>query len=92
MKPFFITMGFFTILSACAHTLTPADQRQAEVSQRSADVMPFDLAATIHVFTKLKDGGTQSVIAKNNEDATQIKRVREHLQALQAQFQKNDFS
>lgn len=93
MKPLFIAASFITLLSACSHMVPPAEgQRQTEVSQRSVDVMPFDLAATTHIFTKLKDGGTQRVVAKNPEDATQIKQVREHLHVLQAQFQAKDFS
>ncbi|MEI6618274.1 MAG: aspartate carbamoyltransferase, partial [Betaproteobacteria bacterium] len=35
-----------------AHTKVIADaERQAEVAQRSKDVMPFSLAATTHIFS-----------------------------------------
>src|SRR6476661_8385628 len=39
--------------------------RQAEVARRGADVMPFDLKATTHVFTKTADGGVQRVVAQS---------------------------
>jgi len=67
-------------------------QRQAAVASRSADVMPFSLKATTHVFTKTAEGGTQRVIAKSPDDTQQVKLVREHLQGIQAEFSKGDFS
>jgi len=67
-------------------------QRQAEVATRGADVMPFSLEATTHVFTKLAEGGTQRVIAKSSTDARQVQLVREHLRGIQAEFLKGDFS
>lgn len=67
-------------------------QRQAEVARRGADVMPFNLKATTHFFTKTNDGGAQRVIARDVSDAVQVRLVREHLQQIQAQFRKGDFS
>ncbi|WP_296225816.1 aspartate carbamoyltransferase [Ralstonia sp. UBA689] len=67
-------------------------QRRAEVVNRSADVMPFNLKDTTHVFIKTQSGGIQRVIAKNPADARQTALVREHLRAIQAQFVKGDFS
>jgi hypothetical protein len=67
-------------------------QRQAEVAKLGADVMPFSLKATTHVFTKTAEGGAQRVIAKNAADTTQVRLVREHLHDIQAQFLKGDFS
>jgi hypothetical protein len=67
-------------------------QRQAEVARRGADVMPFDLKATTHVFTKTPQGGTQRVVAKNASDSAQIALVRQHLREIREQFQKGDFS
>ena len=83
------------LLSALAWGVAaqPADpQRQTEVASRGADVMPFSLKATTHVFTKTAEGGTQRVIAKNPTDAQQVKLVREHLHRIQAEFLKGDFS
>jgi len=67
-------------------------QRQAEVSQRGKDVMPFSLSATTHVFTKSADGGTQQVIAKKSTDALQVSLVRKHLREIREQFLAGDFT
>jgi hypothetical protein len=68
-------------------------QRQAEVSQRGKDVMPFSLSATTttHIFTKNAEGGVQRVVAKNSSNA-QVKLIRQHLQEIRQQFLKGDFS
>jgi hypothetical protein len=66
--------------------------RQAEVAKRGAEVMPFDLKATTHVFTKTDDGGTQRVVAREASDAAQTRLVREHLRELEARFRQGDFS
>jgi len=67
-------------------------ERQAEVARRGAEVMPFTLERTTHVFTPTPDGGTQRVVAKNFGDTEQVNLVRKHLHELQAQFRKADFS
>lgn len=67
-------------------------QRQAEVAKLGADVMPFSLKATTHVFTKTAEGGTQRVVAKSAGDATQVRFVRAHLHDIQTEFLKGDFS
>jgi hypothetical protein len=67
-------------------------ERQADVAKRGADVMPFSLKATTHIFTKTSRGGTQRVIAKDAADAQQIQLVREHLHYIQAHFQHGDFA
>jgi len=73
--------------------LAAADpQRQAEVAKLGADVMPFSLTATTHIFTKTANGGVQRVVAKSASDVQQVKLVREHMRDIQAQFLKGDFS
>ena len=67
-------------------------QRQAQVAGRGKDVMPFDLSATLHVFTKTADGGVQKVVARPGADAQQVRLVREHLKDIEAQFRAGDFS
>jgi hypothetical protein len=54
---------------------TAGADRQAEVAQRGATVMPFDLDRTTHRFTKSPTGGVQSVVADDPADATQIGRI-----------------
>ena len=67
-------------------------QRQADVASRGADVMPFDLKATTHIFTPTADGGTQRVVAKDPADAQQVQLVRSHLQALRTEFLRGDYT
>ena len=67
-------------------------QRQAEVAGRGKDVMPFDLSATTHIFTKTAQGGAQQVVAKDSADAAQVNLARGHLQEIRQQFLKGDFS
>ncbi|QYY33925.1 aspartate carbamoyltransferase (plasmid) [Cupriavidus pinatubonensis] len=84
------TLAAFSSLPLTAQSADT--QRQAEVAKLGADVMPFSLKATTHVFTKTRDGGTQRVVAQDKSDATQVRLVREHLQLIQKQFQAGDFS
>jgi hypothetical protein len=67
-------------------------ERQAEVAQRGAEVMPFNLKATTHIFTKSRDGGSQRVVAKAPSDEVQIRLIRTHLREIQAEFRRGDFS
>ncbi|MDR3452805.1 MAG: aspartate carbamoyltransferase [Rhodoferax sp.] len=67
-------------------------QRQAVVAERGKDVMPFNLAATTHIFTKTAEGGTQQVVAKKTTDAAQVNLARGHLREIREQFSKGDFS
>jgi hypothetical protein len=91
MKTFVLSLS--VLYAALALPAVAADeQRQSEVAKLGADVMPFSLKATTHIFTKSSDGGTQRVVAKNEADAQQIKLVREHLRDIQARFLKADYS
>ena len=67
-------------------------QRQAEVAQRGAEVMPFSLEATTHVFAKTADGGTLQLVVKDVSDTQQMDMVRAHLKMMQGRFQERDFS
>jgi hypothetical protein len=80
-------------LSALPLAAVSADgSRQAEISRLGADVMPFSLTATVHVFTKTAEGGIQRVVARRSGDTRQVQLVREHLREIRAQFLKGDFS
>jgi hypothetical protein len=81
-----------TLAAGVAAAQTADASRQADVARRGADVMPFSLAATQHVFTKTSDGGTQRVIARKASDTAQVKLVREHLREIEAQFRRGDFA
>jgi hypothetical protein len=91
MKTFVLSLS--VLLAALSLPAVSADeQRQAKVAKLGADVMPFSLKATTHIFTKSSDGGTQRVVAKNAADAQQVKLVREHLRDIQARFLTGDYS
>ncbi len=62
------------------------------VRERSADVMPFEMMATTHVFTKSPTGGVQRVVVKNAGAAQQIQLVRGHLRDIADKFRRRDFS
>lgn len=62
------------------------------MANRAAQVMPFDLEATTHTFTKDAAGGIETVVAKDPSDTRNIDLVRSHL-ALEADaFRKGNFS
>jgi hypothetical protein len=94
MKPgtLFTTLIVMAGLGAAVESFAADAERQAEVAQRGAEVMPFSLKATTHIFTKSDDGGSQQVIAKNLSDSRQIRLIRKHLREIQTQFQRGDFS
>jgi hypothetical protein len=82
--------------SGCADgssTSTPATSgRQAEVAERGASVMPFDLERTTHRFTKTDTGGVQTVVADDPQDTAQITLIREHLTTEVDRFRRGDFT
>lgn len=66
------------------------DARQAEVAEAGADVMPFDLEASTHVFEKGERGGVQTVVA-DGDDAEQVRLIRAHLREEAERFARGDF-
>ena len=78
-------------LAGCGDDGASLAERQAEVAERGAQVMPFDLDATTHSFTDADDGGVQTVTADDPEDAAQIDLIREHLKAERDNFASGDF-
>src|SRR5580704_9698182 len=67
-------------------------ERQAEVSERGAQVMPFKLSTTTHIFTKTSAGALQKVIVKDPNDTAQIGLIRRHLSDFADRFSRRDFS
>jgi len=65
--------------------------RQAEVAERGAQVMPFDLEATTHRFAPRVDGLVQTVVADDPDAADQVDLVRGHLTAEVERFAGGDF-
>lgn len=83
----YIIVGVLTALAGCGPAQT---DRQAEVAERGADVMPFDLDRTTHIFEKLDNGGLQQVVTDDG-DVEQIRLIREHLAEEAERFQDGDF-
>ena len=82
------TLAFFLVLGCgFAH----ADTKQQRVHDMSHDVMPFDMAKTVHVFSMTDDGGVQKVVVRDETDSDQIALIRQHLRHEAAAFQKGDF-
>jgi hypothetical protein len=79
-------------LAMTAAMAAQAQQRQEEVAARGAEVMPFDLEATSHVFTKSRNGGLQQVQARNQDDIAQVRLIHSHLRDIAARFEQGDFS
>ncbi len=67
------------------------DDRQARVAERGAEVMPFDLDRTTHVFRKSSEGGVQTVVADDPADGRQVALVRKHLLEEAEAFRRGDF-
>lgn len=92
MTKYLLQAAFVVLFAAPLTAHAAGAERQAEVARLGADVMPFSLKATTHVFTKTADGGTQRVLAKSAAETTQVRLVRAHLHDIQAEFLKGDFS
>ncbi len=66
--------------------------RQAQVAARGAEVMPFDLEQTTHLFERRDDGGRQTVTAKDPSNEKQIGLIQTHLRQEAEKFSRGDFS
>ncbi|WP_217807380.1 aspartate carbamoyltransferase [Methylomagnum ishizawai] len=90
-----LSLGF-VLATSCLSALPAAAEsdaaRQAEVAGRGAQVMPFDLEKTRHIFTPTADGGVQQVVVLDPQDRTQIEAVRQHLATIAAGFRRGDFA
>ena len=81
----------FSIILFIAAGCTPAaPARQAEVAERGAEVMPFDLERTTHIFEKRADGGLQQIVS-DDKDSAQVQLIRTHLAEEAGRFSAGDF-
>lgn len=69
-----------------------SEDRLDEITERGAQVMPFSLERTTHVFSKTGNGGVQQVIVKDSADTEQIQLIRGHLSKISQEFMQGDFS
>jgi hypothetical protein len=79
------------IAGAAAVAVSPSPSREQLIAERSAEVMPFDLAATTHTFEPTSDGGLQTVVADDPTDRRQIDLVQQHLRDEAAAFGRGEF-
>ena len=89
-----LACGALLFLIAVAPALaetTTLSSHAAMVERGSAEVMPFDLNRTMHVFEPTPDGGVQTVMV-HDRDPRQIALVRSHLRKEAAAFARGDFS
>ncbi len=88
------TLATVAILGALWATgaLAFQETRQEEIAEKGAEVMPFDLEKTTHVFEKTETGGVQKVVADDPNDAEQVALIREHLEEEAAAFRRGDLS
>jgi hypothetical protein len=84
----------FTLLACLAFASCAQDaaheHRLRQVAEAGAQVMPFDLERSTHVFTDTPWGGEQ-VVVSDDGDATQIALIRSHLADEAARFARGDF-
>ncbi len=83
-----VLAGVSLAVTACGNATA---DRQADVAERGAEVMPFDLDATTHTFTKSPTGGVQAVTADDPADDPQVRLIRAHLLDERDDFTRGDF-
>jgi hypothetical protein len=89
------TVAVFALMATSvigAEEETHMHQRQHEVAQRGATVMPFDLSRTTHVFDDEADGGLQTVTANDPSETAQIYLIRDHLADLANRMARGNFA
>jgi hypothetical protein len=88
-RAFALAILVLVLLAGCGGD---SRDRQADVAERGASVMPFDLDRTTHRFTKTESGGVQTVAADDPTDTGQIDLVRQHLRQERDRFSQGDFT
>jgi hypothetical protein len=83
--------GLLLLAVAPAFSQTANPSPQEAVRERSADVMPFEMDATTHIFTKTREGGVQRVVVKSPGDTKQTVLIRRHLKDIADRFGRGDF-
>ena len=80
------------VLAAAPEASAPASaERQHEVREKGAAVMPFSLDQTLHTFDKTDTGGVQRVRA-SKAAVEQVAMIRSHLYSIAQSFNARDFS
>lgn len=74
-----------------APAIAADSQRQQDVRQAGAEVMPFSLDQTQHVFEKNDAGGVQRVLLRGTTNEEQRQMIRAHLRQIAESFAARDF-
>jgi mono/diheme cytochrome c family protein len=90
MQTYLKSLVWLIILLMLAGCQALSTDHQQLVAERGAQVMPFDLERTTHIFEKLDNGGLQQVISDDG-DAAQIALIRTHLADETTRFGQGDF-
>lgn len=90
--PVATAIAVLALAAGCGDDAVPLSERQREVAEKGAEVMPFELDATTHRFEKDADGLVQTVVADDPADETQVALVRQHLEEEAGRFAEGDFS
>lgn len=69
-----------------------AQTPQERVHQMSHNIMPFEMAKTVHIFKMTESGGVQRVIARDPSESDQIALIQQHLKHEAERFQRGDYS
>lgn len=77
--------------TGCSEDPAAPAARREDVARRGAEVMPFDLDRTTHLFDPRPDGGVQKVVADDPADRRQVALIREHLRDEARRFSRGDF-
>jgi len=87
-----VILGTLAVLSWAGWLKLPVTSQQAMVHDMGAQVMPFDLSQTTHIFEMTESGGIQQVVAKDPGDTAQIALIQQHIQHEAMLFSAGDFT
>jgi hypothetical protein len=79
------------VLAGCADDGDGSADRQDDVAERGAQVMPFDLDVTTHRFEPTDNGLIETVVADRPDDAEQVALVQQHLTEEAGRFRNGDY-
>lgn len=91
-RPSSTLVALFVVGAAACGSDDDLAARQANIAEAGAEVMPFSLDETTHVFTDTSTGGRQDVVADDPSDEVNIEQIRLHLAAEADKFRGGDFS
>ena len=87
-----LVAALFTFAGAACGSDQNLAERQEAVAEAGAEVMPFPLDETTHIFTDTQSGGRQDVVADDPTHEVTIEAIRDHLAEEATKFQRGDFS